>query len=235
MEYAKGGELFNKVAKGKLKEDLSRKYFQQLISAVAFCHSRGVYRLDLKPENLLRDDGNIKVSDFGLSALAESKRQDGLLHTTCGHLAMLLLNLNAFDIISFSIGFDLSEENDSKKETGFTSRQTAKTIISKLEEIANRLRLKVAKKYSGLLKFEGLKAGRKGVLSIDAEIFEGTPNFHLVEVKMSIGDTLEYQQVVKQDIRPALKDIVWAWQGNQVEKLELQPSQVVHVGSAEFP
>ena len=47
MEYVKGGELFAKVAKGKLKEDQARKYFQQLISAVDFCHSRGVSHRDL--------------------------------------------------------------------------------------------------------------------------------------------------------------------------------------------
>lgn len=85
MEYVRGGELFTKVAKGRLKEDAARKYFQQLIAGVDFCHSRGVYHRDLKPENLLLDEsGNLKVSDFGLSALFESKRQDGLLHTTCG-------------------------------------------------------------------------------------------------------------------------------------------------------
>eukprot|EP00252_Welwitschia_mirabilis_P020188 TRINITY_DN489_c0_g1_i1.p1 TRINITY_DN489_c0_g1~~TRINITY_DN489_c0_g1_i1.p1 ORF type:complete len:448 (-),score=80.23 TRINITY_DN489_c0_g1_i1:261-1604(-) len=86
MEYVKGGELFNKlVSKGKLKEDVARKYFQQLISAVDFCHSRGVYHRDLKPENLLLDEnGNLKVSDFGLSALREQLRQDGMLHTQCG-------------------------------------------------------------------------------------------------------------------------------------------------------
>ncbi|RWW53091.1 hypothetical protein BHE74_00040444 [Ensete ventricosum] len=85
MEYVRGGELFNKVAKGRLKEDVARKYFQQLIAAVDFCHSRGVYHRDLKPENLLLDEkGDLKVSDFGLSALGASRRQDGLLHTTCG-------------------------------------------------------------------------------------------------------------------------------------------------------
>lgn len=85
MEYVKGGELFDKVAKGRLKEDAARKYYQQLICAVNYCHSRGVCHRDLKPENVLLDEnGNLKVSDFGLSALAESKRQDGLLHTTCG-------------------------------------------------------------------------------------------------------------------------------------------------------
>ncbi|KAG1330278.1 CBL-interacting protein kinase 5-like [Cocos nucifera] len=85
MEYVNGGELFNKVAKGRLKEDAARKYFQQLIGAVDFCHSRGVYHRDLKPENLLLDDNsNLKVSDFGLSALRGSQRSDGLLHTVCG-------------------------------------------------------------------------------------------------------------------------------------------------------
>ncbi|KAI4300025.1 hypothetical protein L6164_033444 [Bauhinia variegata] len=86
MEYVMGGELFDKIAsKGRLKEDEARKYFQQLICAVDYCHSRGVFHRDLKPENLLLDsNGVLKVSDFGLSALPQQVREDGLLHTTCG-------------------------------------------------------------------------------------------------------------------------------------------------------
>jgi serine/threonine protein kinase len=58
-----------------LKEDEARRYFQQLINAVDYCHSRGVYHRDLKPENLLLDTyGNLKVSDFGLSALSQQVR-----------------------------------------------------------------------------------------------------------------------------------------------------------------
>ncbi|KAJ8540549.1 hypothetical protein K7X08_035694 [Anisodus acutangulus] len=85
MEYVKGGELFAKVAKGRLIEDVARKYFQQLISAVEFCHSCGVSHRDLKPENLLLDENeNLKVTDFGLSALPEQLLNDGLLYTQCG-------------------------------------------------------------------------------------------------------------------------------------------------------
>ncbi|XP_023732980.1 CBL-interacting serine/threonine-protein kinase 12 [Lactuca sativa] len=85
MEYVKGGELFGKVAKGRLKEEMARKYFQQLISAVGFCHSRGVFHRDLKPENILLDDnGDLKVSDFGLSAISEQICGDGLFYTFCG-------------------------------------------------------------------------------------------------------------------------------------------------------
>lgn len=334
MEYVKGGELFNKVCKGKLREDIARKYFRQLILAVDYCHSRGVYHRDLKPENLLLDEnGDLKVTDFGLSALAESKHQDGLLHTTCGtpayvapevihrkgydgakadvwscgvvlfvlmagflpfqdsnlmemyrkigkgevkfpnwfpsdlrrllsrildpnpktrisiakitdnswfckglHDSKLVesgqepneskldmqegakpcYNLNAFDIISFSEGFDLSglfEERSHKKDVRFTTRQTASTIISKLEDMAKRLKMKVKKRDRGQMKFEGSKEGRKGVLSFDAEIFEVTPRFHVVELKKCSGDTLEYMKVVKEETRPALRDIVWTWQG----------------------
>ncbi|XVF37428.1 hypothetical protein REPUB_Repub20aG0007000 [Reevesia pubescens] len=85
MEFAKGGELFRKIARGRFSEDLSHRYFQQLISAVGFCHSRGVFHRDLKPENLLLDENwNLKITDFGLSAETDQIRPDGLLHTLCG-------------------------------------------------------------------------------------------------------------------------------------------------------
>ncbi|KAJ3682894.1 hypothetical protein LUZ60_013121 [Juncus effusus] len=359
LEYIKGGELFNKVSKGRLREETARKYFQQLISAVDFCHSRKVYHRDLKPENLLLDEnGNLKVSDFGLSALSDSKRVDGLLHTTCGtpayvapevinrkgycgakadiwscgvilfvllagylpfhdanlmemykkigradfkfphwfssdvkKLLMRILdpnpntrisiqrimenpwfrknfddksikrgininyknnnsveikeigcnnennsmegkisNLNAFDIISLSAGFDLSglfEETNNKKEERFTSSKSASVIMSKMEEIGKKLRLKVRKKEEGVVRMEGVKEGRKGVLGISAEIFEVTPEFHLVEMKKTSGDTLEYRKMWKQDVRPALKDIVWAWQGEQAAQVQAKTTDQI--------
>ncbi|KAI4963937.1 hypothetical protein ZWY2020_008651 [Hordeum vulgare] len=86
LEYVTGGELFDTIVNhGRMREDEARRYFQQLINAVDYCHSRGVYHRDLKPENLLLDScGNLKVSDFGLSALSQQLKDDGLLHTTCG-------------------------------------------------------------------------------------------------------------------------------------------------------
>lgn len=101
MEYVKGGELFAKISKGRFSEDLARKYFQQLISAVGYCHSRGVFHRDLKPENLLLDEhGNLKVSDFGLSAVKGQIRADGMLHTLCGtpaYVAPEILSQKGYD------------------------------------------------------------------------------------------------------------------------------------------
>ncbi|CAG7899052.1 unnamed protein product [Brassica rapa] len=102
LEFVTGGELFDKIAsKGRLKEDGARNYFHQLINAVDYCHSRGVYHRDLKPENLLLDaNGTLKVSDFGLSALPQQVRKDGLLHTTCGtpnYVAPEVINNKGYD------------------------------------------------------------------------------------------------------------------------------------------
>lgn len=83
MEYVPGGQLSDKLAYGsRMKESEARKLFQQLIDAVDYCHNRGVYHRDLKPQNLLFDAmGNLKVSDFGLSAVPKS---GDMLSTACG-------------------------------------------------------------------------------------------------------------------------------------------------------
>ncbi|KAE8655523.1 CBL-interacting protein kinase 21 [Hibiscus syriacus] len=88
LEYATGGELFDKIAsKGKLKEAEGRKFFQQLIDAVGYCHDQGVFHRDLKLENF-DANGNIKISDFGLSALPRHIR---VKHGSCGVILYVIL------------------------------------------------------------------------------------------------------------------------------------------------
>ncbi|KAJ4847107.1 hypothetical protein Tsubulata_040642 [Turnera subulata] len=84
MELARGGDLFSQVVQfGKLKEPAARRFFQQLVSALHFCHQNGVAHRDVKPQNLLLDEtGRLKVTDFGLSSLKNST--GGVLHTACG-------------------------------------------------------------------------------------------------------------------------------------------------------
>ncbi|BBH00987.1 CBL-interacting protein kinase 20 [Prunus dulcis] len=322
--------------------------------------SIGVYHRDIKPENLLVDEnGNLKVSDFGLSALWESRGQDGLLHTTCGtpaYVAPEVINkkgydgakadtwscgvvlyvllagflpfhdtnlmemyrkiskgdfkspqwfppevrkllsrildpnpntrisvdkivenswfkkgfklveaplpppdpnasilrdvqaafastttdesaegsshkktstagtspmrptcFNAFDIISLSPGFDLSAQTTGKIHQHKTSRNNCFKIRSdsrdrEIQMHEERWDPEIA----------GSKEGRKGQLGIDAEIFEVTPSFYVVEMKKTAGDTLEYMEFCDHDLKPSLQDIVWTWQGSE-QKHEQQP------------
>ncbi|KAJ8477523.1 hypothetical protein OPV22_021250 [Ensete ventricosum] len=83
MEYVKSGELFDYIVeKGRLQEDEARRFFQQIISGVEYCHRNMVAHRDLKPENLLLDSKcNVKIADFGLSNVM---RDGHFLKTSCG-------------------------------------------------------------------------------------------------------------------------------------------------------
>ena len=96
LELVTGGELFDKlVNEHRISEAKAKYFFRQLVTSIAMVHDEGICHRDLKPENLLLDENNnLKISDFGLSALylkekeaststSESCRID-LLHTTCG-------------------------------------------------------------------------------------------------------------------------------------------------------
>ncbi|PIN04164.1 Non-specific serine/threonine protein kinase [Handroanthus impetiginosus] len=124
--------------------------------------------------------------------------------------------MNAFDIISLSPGFNLSglfekDRKSSKAQAWFTTQMP--TVVAKLEELAMTESFKIKKK-NGSVKMKGSKGGRKGELVIDAEIFEVTPSFHMVEVKKAAGDTMEYLKFCDQELKPSLKDVIWGWQDN---------------------
>ncbi|XP_024317501.1 serine/threonine-protein kinase SAPK3 isoform X1 [Brachypodium distachyon] len=71
MEYAAGGELFQRICTaGRFSEDEARYFFQQLLSGVSYCHSMEICHRDLKLENTLLDGSptpRVKICDFGYS------------------------------------------------------------------------------------------------------------------------------------------------------------------------
>mmetsp|Transcript_7181 Transcript_7181/g.21901 ORF Transcript_7181/g.21901 Transcript_7181/m.21901 type:complete len:420 (+) Transcript_7181:486-1745(+) len=86
MELVSGGELYYEIVNNRrLDVNRSRRYFQQLIDAMCYCHAMGVYHRDLKPENLLIDENDcIKITDFGMSCIHEiAEREDPTSNRAC--------------------------------------------------------------------------------------------------------------------------------------------------------
>ncbi|OZJ03553.1 hypothetical protein BZG36_04184, partial [Bifiguratus adelaidae] len=85
-EYCSHGELYDKLVEiGRCSEDQARRWFDQILSAVGYCHERNIVHRDLKLENILLDDrDNIKLCDFGFTREAENRR---MLESFCGSMA----------------------------------------------------------------------------------------------------------------------------------------------------
>ncbi|KAK0192525.1 kinase-like domain-containing protein [Armillaria mellea] len=72
MDYAPDHDLFSQILNNCRylgRDHLIKHVFLQLLDAVEYCHSLGIYHRDLKPENVLCfDDGlRIAITDFGLA------------------------------------------------------------------------------------------------------------------------------------------------------------------------
>ena len=76
QELCTGGELLKKTETTQLKEKEIARIFNQIMSAVSYCHDKGIAHRDLKLENILfaseEPDSPIKIIDFGFSVLSEN-------------------------------------------------------------------------------------------------------------------------------------------------------------------
>ncbi|KAG5952934.1 hypothetical protein E4U53_007492 [Claviceps sorghi] len=70
MEFCSQGDLYEAIRNGHgpLQTEHVRQFMLQLVDAVSYIHSKGVYHRDIKPENIfLTQDGAMKLGDFGLA------------------------------------------------------------------------------------------------------------------------------------------------------------------------
>jgi serine/threonine protein kinase len=67
FDYCLHGNLYNLTARKGINSDIhAAKIFYQIVSAIQYCHLRGVAHRNLKSKNILLDGTeHIKVSDFG--------------------------------------------------------------------------------------------------------------------------------------------------------------------------
>jgi len=84
LDLCPGGELFYYLSKQRVfSEDQARLCFAQILLALEYLHKNRIIYRDLKPENILIDEeGNLRLTDFGLSKM--NFEEDDLSYSFCG-------------------------------------------------------------------------------------------------------------------------------------------------------
>lgn len=84
MDLVKGGTLRDALeAQGTFTPASALDYTVQVLDALAVAHQKGVTHRDIKPDNVLLDHGQAKVSDFGIASVLQGakKSTSGMLGT----------------------------------------------------------------------------------------------------------------------------------------------------------
>lgn len=92
MEYLEGEDLMKKLKRGeKFKEEVLKKWWNQLVSALSYTHQKDIVHRDIKPGNIFIDtNNNVKLLDFGIAKVRESIYATQILSLTGSKLGTLL-------------------------------------------------------------------------------------------------------------------------------------------------
>lgn len=84
MDFIKGGELYRHLSRMKrFSEEETRFMIAQIALALGHLHKKNILYRDLKPENVLfNEDGYLKLADFGLAKMTQSKKDQS--NSFCG-------------------------------------------------------------------------------------------------------------------------------------------------------
>ncbi|HKO96226.1 MAG TPA: serine/threonine-protein kinase [Pyrinomonadaceae bacterium] len=119
MEFVRGEELGSLLMRiGRLPQDKAVEISRQLCAGLSAIHDKGVLHRDLKPANIMIDErGDVRVTDFGIAALAEEVRGREAMAGTLAYMSPEQLEGRELTIKSdiFTLGVVLYEIFTGKK------------------------------------------------------------------------------------------------------------------------
>ena len=86
LELVEGETLAERIERGPVPLDDALSIARQIADALECAHEQGIIHRDLKPANIkVRDDGTVKVLDFGLAKALEGSRDSGAFAQSAMH------------------------------------------------------------------------------------------------------------------------------------------------------
>jgi hypothetical protein len=202
MEYIRGEELSSLLKRiGRLPRDKAVAVARQLCAGLAAIHDAGVLHRDLKPANVMLDEqGDVRITDFGIVALAEGVSGREAMIGTPAYMAPEQLTGGELTTRSdiYSLGLVMYEFFTGKRRSAGAS-----TTVPELEPL-------VARVIDRCLETD---PGRRpaSALQVSAALPGGDP----LAAALAAGETPSPQMVAaaskEGSLRPAVAAMLLAW------------------------
>jgi serine/threonine-protein kinase len=114
LEYVEGKTLESELRNGRIPTDKAVEYVQQVLTALAYAHARGIVHRDIKPANMmLTGSGVVKLMDFGIARIAADQKLTQTGRTVGSLYYMSPEQINGADLDArsdlYSLGISLYE------------------------------------------------------------------------------------------------------------------------------
>ena len=162
MEYVDGEDLASLVRRiGRLSSDKAIEIARQVCAGLAAAHERGVIHRDLKPANLMLDSGGkIRITDFGLAAIAASLDGTDVRAGTPAYMApeqlegkevtlksdLYSLGLVLYEILTGKRAFNATTLPELMKQRDSTLPANPSTLVRDLDPLIERVILRCLEK-----------------------------------------------------------------------------------------
>ena len=162
MEYVDGEDLASLVRRiGRLSSDKAIEIARQVCAGLAAAHDRGVIHRDLKPANLMLDStGKIRITDFGLAAIAASLDATDVKAGTPAYMApeqlegkevtarsdLYSLGLVLYEILTGKRAFNATTLPELMKQRESSVPVSPSTLVRDLDPLVERVILRCLEK-----------------------------------------------------------------------------------------